>query len=95
MRILATNDDGIMAPGLVAMRRALARGCEVFDFMTSSRDDAPLMEFKAKWGATQHPFYFYERDLVAWRCRLFDAAYRVVRTRVGGALLRFLKGRGG
>jgi len=78
-----------------AMRRALARGCEVFDFMTSSRDDVPLIEFKAKWGATQHPFYFYERDLLCWRCRLFDAAYWAVRTRVGGALLRFLKGRGG
>ena len=78
-----------------AMRRALARGCEVFDLMTSSRDDAPLIEFKAKWGATRHPFYFYERDLSCWRCRLFDAAYWVVRTRVGGALLRFLKGRGG
>ena len=78
-----------------AIRRALARGCGVFDFMTSSRDDAPLMEFKAKWGATQHPFYFYERDLSCWRCRLFDAAYWVVRTRVGGALLLFLKGRGG
>ena len=78
-----------------AMRRALACGCEVFDLMTSSRDDAPLIEFKAKWGATQHPFYFYERDLSRWRCRLFDAAYWAVRTRVGGALLRFLKGRGG
>jgi len=77
-----------------AMRRALARGCEVFDLMTSSRDDAPLIEFKAKWGATQYPFYFYERDLSRWRCRLFDAAYRAVRTRVGGALLRLVKGRG-
>ncbi|MGB2755183.1 MAG: GNAT family N-acetyltransferase [Phycisphaerae bacterium] len=78
-----------------AIRRALARGCEVFDLMTSSRDDAPLMEFKAKWGATQHPFYFYEKDLSRWRCRLFDLALWAVRTRVGGALLRFLTGRGG
>jgi hypothetical protein len=78
-----------------AMRRALARGCEVFDLMTSSRDDAPLMEFKAKWGATQYPFYFYEKDLAPLRCCLFDLACWAVRTRVGGALLRFLKGRGG
>jgi len=78
-----------------AMRRALARGCEHFDFMTSSREDAPLMDFKAKWGATQHPFYFYEKDLAPLKCRLFDLALWAVRTRVGGVLLRFLKGRGG
>ncbi len=90
-RSLCPNDAVVWE----AMRRALARGCEVFDLMTSSRDDAPLIEFKAKWGATQHPFYFYERDLSRWRCRLFDAACWAVRTRVGGALLRFFKGRGG
>ena len=78
-----------------AMRRALARGCGGFDFMTSSRDDAPLIEFKAKWGATQHPFYFYEKDLAPLKCWLFDLALWAVRTRVGGTLLRLVKGRGG
>jgi hypothetical protein len=63
--------------------------------MTSSRDDAPLMEFKTKWGATPHPFYFYEKDLSPMWCRLFDLALWAVRTRAGGAMLRFLKGRGG
>ncbi|HET6441159.1 MAG TPA: GNAT family N-acetyltransferase [Phycisphaerae bacterium] len=90
-RSLCPNDAVVWE----AMHRALARGCEVFDLMTSSRDDVPLMEFKAKWGATQHPFYFYEKDLSPMRCRLFDLACWAVRTRVGGALLRLVKGRGG
>ena len=76
-----------------AMRRALTRGCEHFDFMTSSREDAPLMDFKAKWGASQYPFYFFERDLAPLRCRLGDAALWAVRTRLGGWLQRLLKGR--
>lgn len=90
-RSLCPNDAVVWE----AMRRALARGCEHFDFMTSSREDAPLMDFKAKWGATQYPFHFFEKDLAPLRCRLWDAALWAVRTRVGGALLRLLKGRGG
>lgn len=51
--------------------------------------------FQGQMGEAEHPFYFYEKDLAPLKCRLFDLALWAVRTRVGGVLLRFLKGRGG
>ena len=74
-----------------AMTRALARGCREFDFMMSSRDDAALIAFKDKWGAQRRPFVFFEKDLAPLRCRLWNLAFRVARTRPGGAVLRWLR----
>ncbi|HUU35668.1 MAG TPA: GNAT family N-acetyltransferase [Vicinamibacterales bacterium] len=76
-----------------AMKRAMARGCQDFDFMISSRDDGALIAFKGKWGATRHPFLFFERDLAWLRCRVWNLAFRVARTSVGGAVLRWLRRR--
>jgi len=86
-RSLCPNDAVVWE----SITRALARGCEDFDFMISSRDDQPLIGFKAKWSAEQHPFRFYERDLRPLVCRLWELALGVVRTRLGGKLLRILK----
>lgn len=74
-----------------AIRRAMNRGCQDFDFMISSRDDQQLIDFKAKWGAETHPFRFCELDLRPLPCRLWDLAFRLVRTPLGGWLVRKLK----
>ena len=74
-----------------AMKRAMARGCQDFDFMMSSRDDEPLIAFKDKWGATRHPFLFFEKDLAWLRCWVWNLAFRAARTRPGGAVLRWLR----
>ena len=78
-----------------AMKRAMARGCEDFDFMMSSRDDEPLIAFKDKWGATRHPFLFFEKDLAWLQCRAWNLAFRAARTRLGGAMLRWVRRRKG
>ena len=78
-----------------AMKRAMARGCQDFDFMMSSRDDGALIAFKDKWGATRHPFLFFEKDLAWLRCRAWNLAFRAARTRPGGAMLRWLRRRKG
>lgn len=75
-----------------AIRRAVARGCDDFDMMSSSRDDVNLIDFKAKWGAVPYPFRFYERDLAPLMCRLANAAFWFARTGLGAGLLRLLKG---
>lgn len=74
-----------------AIRRAAARGCEDFDFMTSSREDQRLIEFKAKWGTERHPFFFYERDLKWLPCRLWNVSFAVARTRLGARLVRLIR----
>jgi len=84
-RSLCPNDAVIWE----AIRRALARGCEDFDFMTSSRDDAHLLEFKDKWNTTRHPYLFYERPLARATCLLWNAGFRLARTRLGGRLIRW------
>ena len=78
-----------------AMKRAMARGCQDFDFMMSSRDDCALIAFKDKWGATRHPFLFFEKDLAWLRCWAWNLAFRAARTRLGGAMLRWLRRRKG
>ncbi|MGB2753822.1 MAG: GNAT family N-acetyltransferase [Phycisphaerae bacterium] len=74
-----------------AIKRAMARGCQDFDFMMSSRDDGALIAFKDKWGATRHPFLFFEKDLAWLRFRAWNLAFRAARTRPGGAVLRWLR----
>ncbi|NIA22336.1 MAG: GNAT family N-acetyltransferase [Anaerolineaceae bacterium] len=81
-------NDAVIWEGI---KRALARGCEDFDFMISSRDDRPLIDFKAKWSTERHVFRFYERDLQPVVCRLWELALSVARTRLGGKVLRVLK----
>ena len=89
-RNLCPNDAVIWE----AIRRAAARGCEDFDLMISSRDDQPLIDFKSKWNSTRHPFLFYERDLGRLACGLWNLGFKVVRTRLGGRLVRLVQGRG-
>jgi len=89
-RNLCPNDAVIWE----AIRRALARGCEDFDFMICSRSDQHLIDFKAKWGTTSYPFRFYEKDLRWLPCRLWNIAFAVARTKVGGAVLRKLRRKG-
>lgn len=86
-RNLCPNDAVIWE----CIKRALARGCEDFDFMISPRDDRPLIDFKAKWSTERHVFRFYERDLRPLVCRLWELALPVARTRLGGKVLRVLK----
>ena len=78
-----------------AMKRAMARGCQDFDFMMSSRDDGALIAFKDKWGATRHPFLFFEKDLSCLRCWAWNLAFRAARTQLGGAMLRWVRRRKG
>ena len=87
-RTLCPNDAVIWE----AIRRAIAHGCDDFDLMMASRDDLPLIEFKSKWGAERHAFRFYERDLSRIACGLWNVSFRIVRTRVGGRLVRLLRG---
>ena len=86
-RTLCPNDAVVWE----AMRRALARGCEDFDFMMSDRDDQSLIDFKAKWGTEAHPFTFWEMDLKWLPCRAWDLAYTLARTKWGGRLVRWLR----
>jgi len=86
-RNLCSNDAVLWE----AMRRALARGCEDFDFMISSRQDQRLIDFKEKWGAVCRPFHFHERDVRPVACRLWDAALAAARTRPGAWLLRLVR----
>lgn len=88
-RNLCPNDAVIWQ----AIRRAMARGCEDFDFMMSSRDDSALIAFKAKWGTTAYPFCFHERDLSRVACGLWNVSFRIARTTVGGRLIRLVRGR--
>ncbi|HUX02409.1 MAG TPA: GNAT family N-acetyltransferase [Phycisphaerae bacterium] len=74
-----------------AMKRAVARGCEDFDFMMSSCDDKALIAFKDKWGAERRPFLFFEKDLSHLRCLAWNVAFRAARTPPGGAVLRWLR----
>jgi len=78
-----------------AMKRAMARGCQDFDFMMSSRDDGALIAFKDKWGATRHPYLFFEKDLARLRCGAWNLAFRAAQTRLGGAMLRWVRRRRG
>ncbi|NLX59489.1 MAG: GNAT family N-acetyltransferase [Phycisphaerae bacterium] len=86
-RALCPNDAVIWE----GIRRAVARGCEDFDFMISSRDDQPLIDFKAKWSTESHPFRFYERDVAPLTCKVWQLAFRAARTRLGTRLLRLMK----
>jgi len=83
-RTLCPNDATVWE----AIRRALAHGCEDFDFMISSREDLSLIEFKEKWGSARHAFLFYERPLARVACLLWRAGFRLARTRLGGHLIR-------
>ena len=74
-----------------AIRRAIARRCDDWDFMMSPATDTALIAFKDKWGAVRHPFRFYEKDLAPVACKAWNLAFRIARTRTGGALLRALR----
>ncbi|MBN2583280.1 MAG: GNAT family N-acetyltransferase [Planctomycetes bacterium] len=86
-RSLCPNDAVIWE----GIRRAVARGCDDFDFMISSRDDQPLIDFKAKWSTDSHPFRFYERDLSSLHCKAWQLAFKIARTHLGTQLLRLVK----
>ena len=57
----------------------IRRGIRYFDLMTSQKGDKALMDFKEKWGAQKHPFYFYEKSLTRARPWLWKSAWRLMR----------------
>jgi lipid II:glycine glycyltransferase (peptidoglycan interpeptide bridge formation enzyme) len=87
-RNLCPNDAVIWE----AIRRAIARGCDDFDFMISASDDTHLIEFKSKWNTVRHPFRFYECDLSPLVCGLWNVSFQIARTRLGGRIIRRLRG---
>lgn len=58
------------------------------DLMTSKDTDLELMKFKEKWGAVCHPFDICGKDIFRFRARLWDQAWKIANSRIGGALIR-------
>ena len=72
---------------------AIQKGKKYFDLMTSKDDDTALMNFKEKWGAQRHPFYFYEKSLSSFRTWLWRRAWWMMNTAWGARLLRWWRTR--
>jgi lipid II:glycine glycyltransferase (peptidoglycan interpeptide bridge formation enzyme) len=64
-----------------------------FDLMTSQKEDIALMNFKEKWGAQKHPFYFYEKSLSPFRAWLWEKVWFLVNSPAGARLIRWWRGR--
>jgi len=60
-----------------------------FDFMTSQEEDVALMNFKEKWGAEKHPFYFYEKRLSPIRTWVWGGIWWLGNTSFGTRFLRW------
>jgi len=71
----------------------IREGRRFFDLMASQKDDIALMNFKEKWGAQKHPFYFYEKSLNPFRAWLWRKAWWIINTSAGARLLRWWRGR--
>ena len=83
-RNLCPNDAVIWE----AIRRAIARGCDDFDFMISASGDTPLIEFKEKWNTTRQRFCFCEWDLAPLACWLWKVSLPLAGTRLGRWIIR-------
>ena len=70
----------------------IRKGIRYFDLMTSQKEDSALMNFKEKWGAEKHPFYFYEKSLTRIRPWLWKRVWRLMNTSIGVRLMRSLRG---
>jgi hypothetical protein len=60
-----------------------------FDFMTSQKEDVALMNFKEKWGAEKHPFYFYEKRLSPIRTWAWGGIWWLGNTSLGARFIRW------
>jgi len=69
----------------------IRKGIRYFDLMTSQREDSALMNFKEKWGAQKHRFYFYEKNLTPVRPWLWKRVWRLMNTSIGVRLMRSLR----
>lgn len=69
----------------------IRKGRRYFDLMTSQKEDVALMNFKEKWGAQKHPFYFYEKSLTPIRPWVWKRVWRLVNTSIGVRLMRSLR----
>ena len=70
----------------------IRKGRRYFDLMTSKKEDIALMNFKEKWGAQKHPFYFYEKSLTPIRPWLWKRLWGLMNTSIGTRLIRSLRG---
>lgn len=72
---------------------AIREGRRFFDLMASQKEDVALMNFKEKWGAQKHPFYFYEKSFSPFRTWLWRRAWWMMNTAWGARLIRWWRGR--
>jgi len=70
----------------------IQQGRKYFDLMTSQKDDVALMNFKEKWGAEKHPFYFYEKSLSPIRTKIWGGIWRLGNTPLGARCVRRWRG---
>jgi len=76
-----------------AIRRAVDKRLEAFDFLPSGNDDPALEQFKAKWGATPLPLFVHTATTHPYRMACWDAAYGLASSRIGSALVRAIRRR--
>jgi hypothetical protein len=70
----------------------IQQGRKYFDLMTSQKDDVALMNFKEKWGAEKHPFYFYEKRMSPIRTRVWGGLWWLGNTSLGARSIRWWRG---
>jgi hypothetical protein len=75
-----------------AILRSLLGGKKKFDFMTSVEVDEELIRFKEKWGAKRYPFVIYEKELNAFRAKIWTDLWKIANSNVGSNIVRFLIG---
>ena len=71
----------------------IQQGRKFFDLMTSQKDDVALMNFKEKWGAEKHPFYFYEKRLSPIRAWVWGGIWWLGNTSSGARCVRWWRGK--
>ena len=73
---------------------AIERGKKYFDFMQSRMGDQDLMAFKDKWGAENHPFTIYEKDINPLRAKIWRKTWKIANTKIISSLLNLWVSRG-
>lgn len=76
-----------------AIRRAVAKGKNAFDFLPSGVGDEALERFKAKWGSIREPIAVHTAVTQPVRMATWEAAYRAADNRIAARLLQVLRGR--
>jgi len=76
------------------IERAAERRARCVDMLSSAAEDVGLIRYKAKWGAEARPFDLLECWFSPARRLLWRTAMAVARTRVGAAVVRYLRGQG-